>query len=110
MADFGIRVSEEDFDVKTTPTDSNKKNFVYLSSDNSPKVIYAGFITGTGFPASGSFTHNLGYVPLFFLFATDSTTSPTYFKSADILASATTTTIYTNLETYTYLVILQEGN
>ena len=110
MADFGIHISKEGFDANTTPTETNKKDFVYLSGDDSPKVIYSGFITGTGFPASGSFTHNLGYVPLFFLFATDSTTSPTYFKSADILASATTTTIYTNLETYTYLIILQEGN
>jgi hypothetical protein len=35
MADFGIRISKEGFDVNTTPTSANIKNFQLLSTENS---------------------------------------------------------------------------
>ncbi len=110
MADFGIRISKDGFDANILPTDSTKKNFVYLSEESSPKVYYAGFLEGESELVGVSYTHNLGYVPLFFLFATDSATTPTFYRAAGSNASATTTTITGNLMQYAYLIILVEGS
>lgn len=109
MADFGIRISEEGFDVNTTLTSTNTKDFIFLSDSSSPKVYYAGFLEGESELAGVSYTHNLGYVPMFFLFATDSITAPTFYRAAGSVASATTTTITGNLMQYAYLIILNEG-
>lgn len=110
MADFGIRISKEGFDASIAPTSSTKKNFVYLSDESSPKVYYSGFLEGESELAGVSYTHNLGYVPLFFLFATDSVTTPAFYRAAGSVASATTTTITGNLMQYAYLIILVEGS
>lgn len=108
MGDFGIRISEAGFDVNTTPTSTNKKNFVYLSDENTPKVYYAGFLTAAD-PFSGmSYEHNLGYVPMFFFFLTDSATNPTYFTYVNAVSS--TTTITQSIGGYGYLIILIEGS
>jgi len=106
---YGIRISKSGIDVTQSLTDSNAKDFVLTYDKDSPKIIYAGFVATTGFPPTGSYTHNLGYVPLFFVFETDSSTSPTYFRSADVGGTATTTTIDIQLISNPYIIILQEG-
>jgi len=108
MGNFGIRISEEGFDVNTPLTATNKKDFVFLSEEGSPKVYYAGFLEGT-FPVGVSYTHNLGYVPMFFLYSTDSVTEPTYFSLVRN-AHATTTQVVMSIFEYAYLIILVEGN
>ena len=104
---FGIRVSEAGFDVNTTPTSTNKKDFVFLSDENSPKVYFSGFLEEASSGAGISYSHGLSKVPMFFMFSTDSKTTPTYF-TATADASATTTTIDTTLA-LVYLIILNEG-
>mgnify|MGYP001078844230 CR=1 FL=1 len=109
MGDFGIRISEADFDVNTALTESNKKDFVYLSDESTPKVYYAGFLEAPDQYSAMTYEHNLGYVPMFFLFLTDSKTSPTYFNpSINVAADTTIITQYPG--TYGYLIILEEGS
>lgn len=107
MADFGIRVSEEGFDVKTTPSDVNKKRFIFLSDDKSPIIYYAGFLEETSPGAGVSYSHNLGRHPLYFMFYVDSVSNPTYYQA--IKASTTTTTISSTYER-AYVIILNEGS
>jgi len=109
MSDVGIRISKEGINASNPLVETNKKDFVFLSDDNSPKVIYSGFLTAPDFFTGVSYTHDLGYVPMFFLFATDSPTSPTYYKIVNGLSFSTTTTISGMLMDYGYLIILQEG-
>jgi hypothetical protein len=104
---WGIRISEDDFDVKTTPTSSNKKRFVFLSDDNSPKVLYAGFLEEASPGAGITYTHGLGYVPMHFLFIVDSISSPTYFQASNNVKSSTSA--ITSTSSKVYLIILVEG-
>ena len=108
MGDFGIRISKDGVDVKTTLTDANKKDFVFLSEESSPKVYYAGFLTGSG--SGVSYSHNLGYVPMFFMFEVDSTTVPSYYRAVGSMATSTTTVIEEPFIEKAYLIILNEGN
>jgi hypothetical protein len=105
----GIRISKSGVDATKVLTEANKKDFVFLSDENSPKVYYAGFLQEAS-PGLNmvEYTHNLGYVPMFFLFATDSLT-PTFYRAAGSVASATTTKIEGGFMNYAYLIILKEG-
>lgn len=109
MGDFGIRISKEGYDVNTTLTSTNAKDFVYLSDENTPKVYYAGFLEAPDEFSAMTYVHNLGYVPMFFLFTTDSITNPTYFAPTENTVSSTTT-ISQFPGTYGYLIILIEGS
>lgn len=107
--EHGIRISKDGVDAQTTLSETNKKDFVFLSDSDSPKVYYAGFIEGED-PFSGmSYTHNLGYVPIYFMFVTDSVTNPTYY-SATRNTLASTSIILETIGQYGYLMILKEGN
>lgn len=106
---YGIRISKDNVDVTQELTDANAKDFVFASDKNSPKVIYSGFLESSSPFDNVTYTHNLGYIPMFFLFEVDSITSPTFYRSADVAASATTTTITGQLMQYAYLIVLQEG-
>ena len=110
MGNFGIRISKEGKSVMTALEESNKKDFVFLSEADSPKVYYAGFLEGVSEEAGVSYTHNLGYVPMFFLFSTDSIVTPTFYRAASSAASATTTTIDGYFMQYAFLIILSEGS
>ena len=108
MGNFGIRVSKEGVNVSIVPTDSTKTNYTYLSTDNNPTIYYAGFAEESSLGAEdASYVHNLGKIPIFFVFVVDSVTNPTYFRP--INAYSTTTTIYTE-ESYIYIIILREGS
>jgi len=110
MGDFGIRISKDGKNVLDPPTEATKKDFVFLSESNTPKVFYSGFLE-EAIPFGGvSYEHNLGYVPMFFLFEVDSVSNPTFFRSADMAGGSTTTTITGQLISYAYLIILQEGS
>ena len=112
MGDFGIRISKDGKNVLDPPTEATKKDFVFLSESNTLKVFYSGFIPTTGTPptVSGSYTHNLGYIPLFFVFDADSPPSPTFFRAADVGGVATTTVIETQLVDNPYVIIFEEGS
>ena len=105
---YGIRISKDGVDANTTPTATNKKDFVFLSDDGSPKVIYAGFLEGEDPFSGATYTHNLGKVPMFFLFVVDSVVNPTLYTPLSVGTKATTTEISTWVQ-YSYLIILNEG-
>ena len=42
--EYGIRISKENIDAQKTLTETNKKDFVFISDSNSPKVYYSGFV------------------------------------------------------------------
>lgn len=105
---YGIRISKDNIDATQEPTETNIKDFVFVSDKNSPKVIFSGFIS-SGSPGV-SFTHGLGKVPMFFMFSVDSVTSPTYYEAIGDSATATTTTISHPTYSKVYFVILNEGN
>jgi len=103
--DYGAKVSKDGHDVTATPTEATRKNFVSIGSTDAHKIIYSGYVSAT------SYTHNLGYVPIFFAFETDSVTTPTYFKpmeNSPYGVRATTTQI-TNLTNPSYLILLHRG-
>jgi len=105
----GIRISKDNIDANKALTETNKKDFVFLSDSNSPKVYYSGFIEGVD-PFSGmTYTHNLGYVPMYFMFVTDSVTNPTFY-SATRNTLASTSVILETIGQYGYLMILKEGS
>lgn len=105
---YGIRISKDNIDANKTLTETNKKDFVFLSDTNSPKIYYSGFLEAED-PFSGmTYTHNLGYVPMYFMFVTDSVTNPTFYSATrDTLAS--TSVILETIGQYGYLMILKEG-
>jgi hypothetical protein len=106
---YGIRISKDGVDVTKDITDTNKKDFVYISDDNSPKVYYAGFVQGPDAFSGITYTHNLGYIPMYFMFITDSVSNPTFY-SATRNTLASTSVILETIGQYGYLVILNEGN
>ena len=105
---YGVRISKDNIDATQELTETNIKDFIFVSDKNSPKVVFSGFIS-SGSPGV-SFTHGLGKVPMFFMFSVDSVTSPTYYKAIGDYAEATTTTISHPFATKVYFVILDEGN
>lgn len=109
MGNFGIRVSKEGENASVPLTEATKKDFVFLSDSNSPKVYYAGFVEAPDPFAGITYTHNLGYVPMYFMFVTDSITNPTFY-SATRNTLASTSIILETVGMYGYLVILNEGN
>jgi len=96
-----IRISKPGIDVKKTITETNKKDFILLSLTETHKLRYAGFVT------TGSYTHGLSRIPVFYNWRVDSTSNPTKF-TADNSARATTTQI-TNLFNPSYLMVFNEG-
>ena len=102
MADYGIKISKDGFDVLDVPTEATKKNFIVLDDTQSNKVFYKGFVT------AGSYTHSLGYLPQFFVFETDSASSPTWFRPA--LNARSTTTQIVNIPNPSYIIIFYEGS
>lgn len=62
MADYGIKISEEGYDVKTC----DDVNLILKSSFTLLKVVFSGTIDlSTG---SNTVTHGLGYIPQFLVF------------------------------------------
>ena len=57
MVDYGFKISQEGYDVKTCPDDK----LVMSSKFNLLKTHLTGAVTGTGTVA-----HGLGYAPIFF--------------------------------------------
>lgn len=110
MGNFGIRISKDGINANTSVTSANKKDFAFISDESSPKVYYAGFLNSGSPFGDVTYTHNLGYYPMFFLYETDSITTPTFYRAADVVASTTTTTITGQLMQYAYLIILVEGS
>lgn len=109
MGDFGIRISKDGVDAETPLTDVNKKDFVFLSDEGSPKVYYSGFVEAPDPFAGITYTHNLGYIPMYFMFITDSVVNPTFY-SATRNTLASTSVILETVGMYGYLIILNEGN
>lgn len=103
MANYGIKIAKEGFSVQAALTEATKKNYIILDSTEAHKVFHKGFVT------SGSYTHNLGYVPDFFCFETDSTSSPTYFSPVVTDVKADDTEI-TGIPNPSYIVIFYEGD
>lgn len=70
MADFGIKIAKQGFDVLTVPSLTNKKNFTILSTESCLKLLAQGVIsTGT------NIAHGLGFTPLWDAYVlTDSST------------------------------------
>ncbi len=106
---YGIRISKDGIDATKSVRETNKKDFVYISDDNSPKVHYAGFVESPDPFAGLTYTHNLGYIPMYFMFITDSVSNPTFY-SATRNTLASTSIILETIGQYGYLVILNEGN
>ncbi len=100
MANYGAKISKLGYNASDIPTESTKRNFTILDTSEAHKVLYKGYVT------SGSYTHNLGGRPSFYVFATDSATTPTYFSPSD-QAMSTTTTIE-NLPNPCYLIVFHE--
>jgi hypothetical protein len=99
-----IRISKPGVDVKKNITETNKKDFILLSLTELHKMRFAGFVTG------GSYTHNLGKVPVFFAWKVDSVVTPTKFSllATDSIPKATSTKII-DLPNPAYLIIFNEG-
>lgn len=98
MADYGAKISKVGFDALAIPSESNKKNFIILDATDSQKLVYAGIIEDT------SYTHSLGYVPIFYVFSVDSASTPTTFTRKIRGVEATTTTI-SGFDDPSYLII-----
>ena len=101
MSNYGIKISKPGFDVKATPTEETKKNFVILDTVDAHKMIVAQIVTG------GTFNHNLGYVPFFIAWQVDSSSDPTIFTATRI-ARATNTQI-TNIPNPGYIMVFHRS-
>lgn len=60
MADFGMKISKEGFDVLTTPTTENKKDFQLLSLESQIKSYLQSTVS-----VDTDVAHGLGFAPLF---------------------------------------------
>lgn len=106
---YGVRISKDGIDATKALTSTNIKDFVFLSDKDSPKVYYANFVESESVFDPIVYTHNLGYVPMFFLFMVDSTSNPTYYQA--MLNTVSSTTAITQFPgQYAYLMILKEGS
>jgi hypothetical protein len=101
MADYGIKISKPGYSVTDVPSETTKKNYIILDTADAHKILYSGFVSAT------SYTHNLGYVPLFLAFETDSVSTPTYFKPLESspYGVVATTTQLLNLSNPSYIII-----
>ena len=93
MADYGIKISRQGYDVKTIPSETNKQNFVILDTTNSLIVYLSGRVSATT-----TITHNLGYVPVFEGYKIDNSASTVQMIRPDdsewsIKATTTTVTV-----------------
>lgn len=93
-----IRISKEGVDVEKTITESNKKDFILLSLTELHKLRFAGVIT------SGTYTHNLGRIPIFFVWNLDED-----LNYRQITYPKATTTQITGLVGTNYLMVFNEG-
>lgn len=98
MTDYGAKISKPGFSASVTPTEANKKNFVILDSTDSQKLVFAGMVEST------SYTHSLGYIPIFYVFSVDSASNPTTFTRKIRGVTATTTQI-AGFDNPSYIVI-----
>lgn len=101
MADYGIKISKDGFDVKAIPTEATKKNFIILDTTAAHKVFFKGFVSAT------TYTHSLGYKPMFFAFDVDSVVTPTYFRPRRQARASTSQLL--NLQNPSYIIIFYEG-
>lgn len=99
--DYGAKISKDGYSASAVPTDATKKNFIMLDTTEAHKVHHKGYVT------SGSYTHGLGIKPIFHVFTTDSTSSPTYFRPTRF-ARCNTSQI-TNIPNPSYIVVMNEG-
>ena len=100
MADYGIKISQEGYDVKTCTDDQ----LVMTSKLNLLKTKLVGVKT----PA-GNIAHGLAYAPLFFTtrpFATEGH----YSLIGDDLSTADSTNLTTIANNTKYYIFYQEGN
>ena len=98
MGDYGAKISKAGFSAAVAPSESNKKSFIILDSVDSQKLLYAGIV------ASTSYTHGLGYVPIFYVFTVNNAANPTSFVRKILGVIATTTTI-SGMTNPSYLLI-----
>ena len=98
MADYGIKVSKAGQSVTDVPSESNKKNFVVLDASESQKLVYAEMIKNT------TYTHNLGYVPIYYVFGADDGDNPTVF-TRDIASVECTTTVISGFANPSYIML-----
>jgi hypothetical protein len=98
-----VYITHDEFRISKPGADAitgDIKDMVILNQEDAHKLFYKGFVT------SGTYTHSLGAKPIFFCFATDSTSSPTYF-SLTKSARANTSQIV-NIPNPSYLVVFRE--
>ncbi len=91
MADFGFKVSQDGYDVKT----ANDRQLIFKTDSTLLKV----FASGTSALSSEwtEVAHNLGYVPQFLVYINDSVDGKTYLATGSYLtgaARADTTRLY----------------
>ena len=97
-----ILISKEGVDVETTITETNKKDFVILSTAEADKLVFAGMVE------ANTYTHNLGYVPWFKAFAVDDADTPTEF-TRQLLGVWASTTQIGGFDNPTYLMIFHRS-
>lgn len=98
MSDYGIKIARPGKDTSST----DPKDYVILSSEENHKLLYKGWVTG------GSYTHNLGKLPVFYVFEADGTANPTYFTRSNTNGEPGTANI-TGLPGTCYLIVFREG-
>ena len=91
-----FRISKPGVDAET----GDIKDMVVLNQEDAHKLSYKGYIT------AGSYSHGLGAKPIFFCFATDSTSDPTYFSLTKSARSSTSQIV--NIPNPSYLVVFRE--
>lgn len=101
MADYGIKIAKPGHDIHEPLTESTKKNFALLSTANSQKIVYAGFVEG------GSYEHGFTYEPFCDVFEVDSVSSPSYFRGWN--SHRITATHINGLPSKAYIIIYNEG-
>lgn len=76
MGSYGIKVAKPGFDITTT----DERNLAFTSKYNTLKVFAQGAIT---IPAgnTGTITHNLGYIPTYFLQGETSPTTDVFYAA-----------------------------
>jgi hypothetical protein len=101
-----IRISKPGVDVEEEITETNKKDFILLSTADADKLVIATMVEGT------SYAHNLGYVPWFLAFGVDSASNPTEFRPLENSpwgGAVGTTTQILGLSNPTYLMIFHRN-
>jgi hypothetical protein len=88
MADWGIKISQDGYDVKTAPIDK----LVLTSKANQWKVHMKGTVTFTSNGSTITVSHGLGYTPAFIVMTKNA--SDSYYQNGNINNSADSTYLY----------------